>query len=1145
MRSFAKAYLLIHTSFFILFPSLVRAFEGIELDEEIALPISIRAPKDLAVDFSGKIFYVLDGKRNAIWQYNVQSKQWQEAVRQSGEIDHLAISAGGLLAYSGEKELFVLGKAANKPIAKLPLINGIAWDSLDRILSLGDQLTLIDPQGGVQYAFGKFEDFAGISTIWPSDTLALIHKDRQKINLFNPRGVGLQEIALPSGAKLQAFCTDPYGWTYVATKDQTILELTPESTLESSFGRKGSGFGEFADIRSIARDSLGRLWILDAKNKRVSKFQIKREAKGLPLSVFPEASWSFVPYNRRGLPDHVNKIVAPLSGNQIWIAVGGKDPSIITQDSRGNLSNLGRIKDENGAMIKLASLDSIETNADASELYALEDKKSRILRLDAKELKTLNSIGGKKSALRNPIDLLLQGNRLFILEEDKIHIYTPKGIFLNTVGPAISTNDQDKPVTFKNLTRVRARPDTGLIYVLDSALGRIFVFSSEAKLLNVIGVDPDKKSNPDHFGVLQEAQDMAIDPYGNVYVLTPHAVEVFELKGQNYAFAFRWALPETNFNFANTCVWTSQAEGKNYLAIGDTREKSLSLIEVRYRPAVEPGALTIKDTGGAAQILNTAYDAAKPITTRILRSTSPAINSDLKFIGEIKDQPVIDADFGNIATTYYYFIETKSLWSNQTTLPVRLPKSYFPEAARIGVFTISSFSVTTIFSSNYKSFADEPVGWALLANTSHDKTFQNVKVSFLIKEFMDFPTEKVYDVWPPGESKKVPLYAVFNNKILSISEDTPIQTELAVTFFENSKEQRIALTQSATMLNRNAIGWKNLAQLGNFVTPKDPPVLNTLRGNLHLLENALQEKKALQEILDPVTLNLWKTWQVYSSLNLRYAPDPNNPYDKVDQSQDAIDYLEFPRETLARKSGDCDDLSATLATLAEIEGLETAFLDIPGHIFVAINTQIPKTEQEFNLDAPKDWYMEYQDTLWIPLEVTMIGSSFEDAWKEAAQTYKKAAQDKSLRVLLTRQAWEHFKPATLPEPIDKTSSVQEATAESQKQWPVNLGQSLDKLRQSLEETSTKSGDSNFALGAIALRYKDNAKAQSYWSEAYRANPKDLRVLNNLANIYLLEQNYAMAEKLYKEALAVDAKDEDLSVNWEVYNEIKNSQKPTP
>ena len=58
---------------------------------------------------------------------------------------------------------------------------------------------------------------------------------------------------------------------------------------------------------------------------------------------------------------------------------------------------------------------------------------------------------------------------------------------------------------------------------------------------------------------------------------------------------------------------------------------------------------------------------------------------------------------------------------------------------------------------------------------------------------------------------------------------------------------------------------------------------------------------------------------------------------KISKNKMAVDTLKFPRQTIDYKSGDCSDLSILYCALLESMQIETAFITVPGHIFMAVN----------------------------------------------------------------------------------------------------------------------------------------------------------------------------------------------------------------
>ena len=66
--------------------------------------------------------------------------------------------------------------------------------------------------------------------------------------------------------------------------------------------------------------------------------------------------------------------------------------------------------------------------------------------------------------------------------------------------------------------------------------------------------------------------------------------------------------------------------------------------------------------------------------------------------------------------------------------------------------------------------------------------------------------------------------------MLDITEDTPIQAEFTLTYFESGKQQTVSLTKPLRLYSRNAITWQDPQRIANFVTRKDPPVRDFVRG---------------------------------------------------------------------------------------------------------------------------------------------------------------------------------------------------------------------------------------------------------------------------------------------------------------------------
>src|SRR4029077_3144708 len=110
--------------------------------------------------------------------------------------------------------------------------------------------------------------------------------------------------------------------------------------------------------------------------------------------------------------------------------------------------------------------------------------------------------------------------------------------------------------------------------------------------------------------------------------------------------------------------------------------------------------------------------------------------------------------------------------------------------------------------------------------------------------------------------------------------------------------------------------------------------------------------------------------------------------------------------------GDCADVVALLASSLESLTVPTCALDAPGHLFLMFDTGEPDRTA---LAFPDSYLVSYAGTYWIPIEATMLGSPFMDAWKKGTEEYRRWSPQGKLTIVDIHHAWQTFEPATLAE----------------------------------------------------------------------------------------------------------------------------------
>jgi tetratricopeptide (TPR) repeat protein len=147
---------------------------------------------------------------------------------------------------------------------------------------------------------------------------------------------------------------------------------------------------------------------------------------------------------------------------------------------------------------------------------------------------------------------------------------------------------------------------------------------------------------------------------------------------------------------------------------------------------------------------------------------------------------------------------------------------------------------------------------------------------------------------------------------------------------------------------------------------------------------------------------------------VRYVADANTPYSQVSADASAIDQIQYPGEVLRQLAGDCDDLTVLYCALLESAGISTALVDYPGHILLLFDTGVAR-DRAYQLPVAERLYVRRGDRLWVPVEITQIGQSFQEAWQLGAEELSKLPElARRERVVDTGEAWQQY-PASTPE----------------------------------------------------------------------------------------------------------------------------------
>jgi tetratricopeptide (TPR) repeat protein len=482
--------------------------------------------------------------------------------------------------------------------------------------------------------------------------------------------------------------------------------------------------------------------------------------------------------------------------------------------------------------------------------------------------------------------------------------------------------------------------------------------------------------------------------------------------------------------------------------------------------------------------------------------------------------------FDDAVTSYEKAVELDPSEANRATLNVAFAerKKSLEFANNAPQLTLTDLNLETVFSAAYKNYQDKPIGHVKLRNVAATE-YGNLKLSFQIKEFMDFPTTVEIPRISGSEVIDIPIKATFNNRILEVDEDTGVQVEVKLTYLRDGQKDDITLTQPMTIYGKNAIVWGNAQMIGSFVTPKD----DTLRDYVRQVVNSYLPEAG------PLNQKLVSAMAYFSSLTAsgtNYIIDPNTPFTEL--RDDQIDYVQFPRETLHLKSGDCDDLSVLISAGLENLGIRTAFIEIPGHLFLMFDTGLGVDEadlisQDSSLLAIKD------GNVWIPLEATMVNTNFNEAWAEGARKYQVALAANELGIIDLKEAWKTFQPVTLRKAsysidLPEAKRTESLVRQSRK---LLLAKSIDRLvlpYQTMVANNPKNVAARLQIAILYARYGLYEDAELAFESLNELAPGDSAVKTNQGNMYFLQQDFKSATQYYQRAIELDGEDGGIWIN---------------
>lgn len=436
-------------------------------------------------------------------------------------------------------------------------------------------------------------------------------------------------------------------------------------------------------------------------------------------------------------------------------------------------------------------------------------------------------------------------------------------------------------------------------------------------------------------------------------------------------------------------------------------------------------------------------------------------------------------------------------------------------AALARAFRLSELKLPSLFAAMQSYYANHPFASLELLNDERSE-LQMVEVSFFQSGYMDAPTPVAkFEKVPARGSVSINMLASFNQEVFKTEGITPLTGELLVTYRYKGRAVEQKFPISYELYDKSSIVWDDDRKVGAYITPSD----SALRNYASFVRQALKADTNSQ-----LNDSLQVAAQIYAGLvklGLIYQADPVSPFVKAQEKQSLLDSVSLGRDTLRRGTGDCDDLTVLYTSLLESAGIETGFITVPGHIYAVFNTKV-KSRDYRELHSDRSMFLVVNDTLWIPVEVTLLGKqSFYDAWEKGAELWNLYEKEQTKRAFYrTMDAQNLYRPVALKE---SDLGLQYGSPDALSAlYKVELSRISDGILQPLLAGATKSNDKQdwTYLGIAYAKFGRLKEAETAFSRVLKLDPNSIGAQVNLGNIAYLQRDYRKALAQYQGAYAV-------------------------
>ncbi|MDZ7625418.1 MAG: hypothetical protein U5J96_13375 [Ignavibacteriaceae bacterium] len=286
--------------------------------------------------------------------------------------------------------------------------------------------------------------------------------------------------------------------------------------------------------------------------------------------------------------------------------------------------------------------------------------------------------------------------------------------------------------------------------------------------------------------------------------------------------------------------------------------------------------------------------------------------------------------------------------------------------------------VRDIYPTFYDKYIEQPFAYGRVVNIS-DKTVSvipSVKIEGITADKIQSPPQML----APGDTAKVPFYLIIPDKYV-IDKATLSYADFYVTASSTEPDAQL---QKAALINGMNSWDGNVANLRYFI-------MRDVDFSMNYSKNVISSNKSVLDTIPSELSAFYKSKIIFNDFvkKLVYTSDPRA----------TAEYVQFPKQTIELKGGDCDDLSVAYSSLLESVGIQTALVDYKEdgeirHVNVLFNTKLDPTQAKYITTNDSKYFIrkseQGNDEIWIPIETTSL-TDFDEAWNVGVEKFNREA----------------------------------------------------------------------------------------------------------------------------------------------------------